>query len=118
VGLPRPFDALERQQELAFAGGNGKFFDGVAIAIAAAEVHPPVNAGGIALQHLFDEADALEKFTPVERRDQAQAADEIRHAGLFGGLSPSFGANRVFNRRAARRQRLLEMLMERRGHGA
>ena len=77
--LPGALHALQRHAQLALAGRLGQLLDRVAIAVAAAEVHPAVDAGRIALQHLLDQADALEELAPVERRDQAQAADQVGH---------------------------------------
>ena len=112
VHLPRALDALQREQQLPFAGRHGQLLDGVAIPVAAAEVHPAVDAGRIALQHLLDEADALEELAPVERRDQAQAADQVGHAGLFGRLMLSLRSDRVLDRLSARRQRRFELLVQ------
>ena len=87
--------------------GTGQFLDRMAVAVAAAEVHPAVDAGRIALQHLLDQADALEELAPVERRDQPQAADQVRHRRLLGRLVLPFGADRVLDglRRAPRAPR-------------
>ena len=41
--LPRALDALQREQQLAVAGRLGQLLDRVAIAVAAAEVHPRVD---------------------------------------------------------------------------
>ncbi len=65
----RPFDALERHPNLTFPSGIGQFLDCMSIAIPAAEIHPAVHPGRIALQDLLDEADTFEKIAPVERRD-------------------------------------------------
>ena len=107
--LPRALDALQRDAHLAFAGRLGQLLDGVAVAVAAAEVHPAVDAGRIALQHLLDEADALEELAPVEGRDQAQAADQVRHERLLGRLMLRLRADRVLDRLAARGQRRIEL---------
>ena len=69
--LPCPFDALEREPQLSVACRFGQLLNGVPITIAASEVHPAVHAGRVALENLFDEADALEELAPVERRDEA-----------------------------------------------
>ena len=66
VDLPRTLDTLQRDQQLPFAGRHGELLDGVAIAVTAAEVHPPVDAGRIALEHLLDVAHAFEELTPIE----------------------------------------------------
>ena len=107
--LPRALDALQRDAQLAFAGRLGQLLDRVAIAVAAAEVHPAVDARRIALQDLLDEADALEELAPVERRNQAEAADQVGHERLFGRLVLPFRSDRVLDRLAARGQRRVEL---------
>ena len=47
--LARAFDALQGQQQLRFARGFSQFFDGMAIAIATAEIHAAVDRRGISL---------------------------------------------------------------------
>ncbi len=116
--LAGALDALQRDAQLLVAGGLGELFDGVAIAIAAAEVHPAVDAGRIALQHLLDQADALEELAPVERRDQAQAADQVGHRRLFGSLMAALGADGVLDRLPARGERRIELAPQRRGRRA
>ena len=83
--------------------GARELFDGLALPIAAEEVHPAVGAGGIALQHLFDQADRLEVLAPVERGAQTQAGDGIGDRDLVGGLrwcSPRIAASAVVSRAA------------------
>ena len=87
----------------------------MAVAIAAAKVHPAVDRRRIALQHLFDQADALEELAPVERRHQAQAANQVRHERLFGRLMPRFGSDRILDRLASRGQRGVELVTGRGG---
>ena len=62
------------------------------------------------MQHLLDQADALEELRPIKRRDQAQGADEARHEGLFAGLVSSIRPNRFFDRLAPGGQRRVEFL--------
>ena len=112
MSLPRALDALQREQQLPLAGRHRQLLDGVAIPVAAAEVHPAVDAGRVALEHLLDEAHAFEELAPVERRDQAEAADQVGHAGLFGRLVLAFRSDRVLDRLSARRQRGLELLVQ------
>ena len=99
--LPRALDALEREQQLRLAGRPRQLLHGVAVAVAAAEVHPAVHARRIALQHLLDEADALEELAPVERADEAQAGDEVGDGGLLRGLVLAF--RRGWRPRSSRR---------------
>ena len=110
VRLARTLDAFQREQQLSFAGRHGELLDGVAIPVAAAEVHPAVDARRIALEHLLDEAHALEELAPIECRNQAQAANQVGHAGLFGRLMLSFCPDGVLDGLAARLQRRFELL--------
>ena len=118
VDLPCALDALQREQQLPVPAGHRQFLDGVAIPVAAAEVHPAVDARGIALEHLFDEAHVLEELAPVERRDQAETADQVGHPGLFNRLVLAFRADGVLDRLSSRLQGLLELLVQPRGDRA
>ncbi len=112
VNLPRALDALQREQQLTFTGRHGEFLDGVAIPVAAAEVHPAVDTRRIALEHLLDEAHAFEELTPIEGRNQAEAANQVGHGRLCGRLILPFRSNRVLDRLSSRRQRLFELLVQ------
>ena len=90
----------------------------MAVAVAAAEVHPAVDARRIPLQHLLDEAHALEELAPVEGRNQAQAGDQVGHARLCRRLVLSFRANDVLERLPARLEERLELVIEVRGQRA
>ena len=107
-----PFDALERQEHLGFAGRQRQLFDRVAIAVATAEVHLTVDAGRITLQHLLYKADALEELAPVERADQAQTGDQVGDAGLLGRLVLSVVPDRILHRLAAARQCLVQLAVQ------
>jgi hypothetical protein len=85
------------------------------VAVAAAEVHLAVDPGWIPLQHLLDEADALEELAPVERSDQPQAGNQVGDNRLFGRLVLPFRADGVLNRLPARGQRPLELTVQVRG---
>src|SRR5918993_550209 len=69
----------------------------MAIMIAAAKIHGVIHTSGIASEHLLDETDALEELTPVEGRNEAKAANEIRHRRLLTRLMPAFGANDILD---------------------
>ena len=99
--LPRALDGPQRHAHLAFSGRLGQLLDRLAVAIAAQEVHPPVDAGRVALQHLLDQAHRLDVLAPVERRAEAQAGDDVRRPRPES--PPAAGARRdcVFRRRAA-----------------
>ena len=115
VHLPGPFHALERQQQLRLPRRPGQLLHGVAVAVAAAEIHLAVHARRVALQHLLDQADALEELAPVEGADETQAGDEIRDGGLLGGLLLSVHADGVLHRLAAVRQQRVELPVHGRG---
>jgi hypothetical protein len=70
------------------------------------------------VEHLLDEADAFEELTPVERRNQAEATNQVGDAGLFGRLVLAFRSNRVLGRLASRGQRRLELAVQPRRRGA
>ena len=115
VHLPRALDALERQQQLRLTRRPRQLLDRMPVAIAAAEVHLAVDAGRVALEHLLDQADALEELAPVERGDEAEAGDQVGHARLLGGLVLPVDADRVLHRLAPARQHLVELAVQRRG---
>src|SRR5204862_1483617 len=60
--LPGSLDALQRHAHRALAGRFGEGFDGVAVAVAAGKIHPPVHPDRIALKDLFDHTDAFEEL--------------------------------------------------------
>ena len=91
------FHAFQREQQLSLSRRHGEFLDCVAISVAAAEVHPAVHARRVTLEHLLDEAYALEEFTPVERRNEAKAANQVGHAGLLGSLMLSLCSDSILN---------------------
>ena len=68
--------------------GQGQFFDLFAIVVACGSVHGRVDAGRIAAQRTFDEADAFKEVAPVVGGDGAQAgkaiADNLVGAGGVG----------------------------------
>ena len=109
VHLPGSFDALESQQQLRLPGRPGQLLHRVAVAVAAPEIHLAVDARRVALQHLLDQADALEELAPVERADEAQAGDEIGDGGLLGRLLLPVDPDGVLHRFAAVRQQRVEL---------
>ena len=113
--LPGAFDALQRHAHLRIASRFGQLFDGVPVAVAAREIHPPVHGDRIALKDLLDQADALEELAPVEGRHEAEAPDQVRHERLFGRLMPRLRTDGVLNRLTARGQCRIELVAQRRG---
>jgi len=108
---PEPITAqlTQRDAELCFTRRIGQFLDRMAIAIAAPEIHSSVDAGRIAMEHLFDETDALEELAPVKRRDEAQTADQAGHRRLFRRLMSPLRGDRLFNGVAAGGERIFEI---------
>jgi hypothetical protein len=54
--LAGALDGSERHPDLGFAVGLGQLFDGVPVAVAAAELHASVDAGRVALKDLLHDA--------------------------------------------------------------
>ena len=94
--LARGFDRLQRDADLRLAAGLGELFDGLPLAIAAQEVHARVDAGGVAAQHVVDQADRLDVLPPVDGRAQAQAGDGVGDRGLAGRLALMLDAHDLF----------------------
>ncbi len=94
--LARGFDRLQRDADLRLAAGFGELFDGLPLAIAAQEIHARVHAGGVAAQHVVDEADRLDVLPPVDRRAQAQAGNGIGDRGLAGRLALMLDPHHLF----------------------
>ena len=59
-GLARALHRAQRDAHLGLAGAVGELLDRLPVAVAGEELHPPVHAGGIALQHPLDEAHRLD----------------------------------------------------------
>ena len=112
--LPGAFDALQRDAHLGIARGLGQLFDGVPVPVAAGEIHASVHGDRIALEDLLDQTDALEELAPVERRDESEASNQVRHEGLFGRLMPRLRTDGVLNRLTARGQCRIELVAQRR----
>ncbi len=86
----------------------GDLFDGVAIQVARGEIHRREDARRILAQHVVDFADRLDKFAPVGRSQDAQAADAVGYGDLVGGLALAFCLHEPFNRLTFFRQALLD----------
>ena len=99
--LPRALDGLERHANLRLAFRFRELLNRLALAIAAEKIHLRVDAGRVAAQHVFDEADRLDVLTPVDGRAQPQAGDRVGHRGLARRLPLMLGADDVFGHRVA-----------------
>ena len=84
--LTGALDRFQRHADLRFPGRHGKLFDRASLLIAAEEIHPPVRTGGIALQHLLDEADSLDVVRPVQRGAKPQTRHGVRDRHLCDAL--------------------------------
>ncbi len=80
--LPGALDRAERHAKLGLPGRLGQLLDRLPVAIPASEVHPSVDAGGIALEHLLHEAHSLDRAVPVGGGDQPEPRDRIPHGSL------------------------------------
>ncbi len=59
-GLARALHGAQGDADLGLSGAVGELLDRLPVAVAAEELHPPVHAGGIALQHPLDQAHGLD----------------------------------------------------------
>ena len=72
--------------------------------IAAQEVHAPVGAGRVALQHPFDQADGLDVILPVQRRAEPQARHRVGHRHLRDALPLVLAADGLLGGRVPQRE--------------
>ena len=80
----------------------------LAIAVARREVHPAINAAGILEQGLLDDTLGLDKFLPIHRTEDTQAADAVADRHLVGGLRLVLGLNQLRDAQTGFRQVLLD----------
>jgi hypothetical protein len=113
-GLPRALHRAETDAHLGLARGVRELFHGLAVAVAAQEVHASVPAGRILLEHALHEAHRFEVLAPVQGRAQAQAGDHVRHRHLRRRLPLVLAADGVFRSDVLRGQ----VLFHRRAHRA
>ena len=106
--LAGALDRPQRDSHLSVSARRGEFLNRLALSIPAEEVHPSIRAGGIPLQHLFDQADRLDILAPINGGTEAQAADGIGHRDLVCGLPLMLAANRRFRGCFPRRQVFLD----------
>ena len=99
AGLARALHRPEGHPELAVPGAVGQVLHGLAVAVAAQEVHPPVDRGRVPLQHSLDEAHRLEVLAPVEGRREAEARDDVRDGDLRRRLALVLAADRLLRDR-------------------
>ena len=93
--LASALNSLQSHVQLRLAGGLGQLLHGLAVAVAAQEVHAPISPGRVALQNALDEADGLEELAPVEGGAETQAGDDVRHRDLGRGLALMLAPDRV-----------------------
>ena len=99
-GLARTFDGAQRHADLRLAVRVGDLLDGVPVAIAAREVHAPVDARRVAAQDLLHTARVLDVLVPVQRRTQPQAGERVAHRDVVHRLALVLGAHGVLDGRA------------------
>ena len=116
--LARALHAAQRHAQLRLAAGLRKFFHGLPVPIAALEVHGAIHGGGIALQHLLDQADALEVQRPVQRRAEAEAGDRVADRHLPHGQGLVFSADGILGRHALRGEARLDLRTHGRHEGS
>jgi hypothetical protein len=68
----------------------GQDFDNMAIAIAAFEMHPRIDAGRILSEHLLGTVRRFEKLNPVQARDEPHAGDHVADGNLIRRLPLMF----------------------------
>ncbi len=113
-GLASALDRAQGDAHLCVPVRRGEFLHGLALPIAAEEVHAPIRARRIALQHMLDQTDRLDVLPPIERREEPQAGDGIRHRHLVGRLPLMLAANRRFGRCVLRGEAFLDGRADRR----
>ena len=116
--LTGALDGAQRDPHLGLAGRVCQRLDRVPVAIAAVELHPAVDALWIALEDLFDQADALDVLVPIERGAQPEAGDGVAHREVVHRLSLMLGTHGVLHRRAGGVQPHLQLPPEPGGAGA
>src|SRR5258708_11343967 len=85
--LPSALDRAQSHPHLRLAGRLGQLLHGLAIAIAAQEVHAWIRTGGGALQHLLDQADGLPIPAPVAGGAETKARGGGPPRDLSRGLA-------------------------------
>lgn len=87
--------------------------DDMAVAIARGECATCVGTCWVLVQHLLDQAYALEPVSPVDRIERAHASDGVAHRCLSGCLALMFGMNQRLDRVEWHHRLLLEPGYER-----
>ncbi len=106
--LARALHGPQGDADLGLSGAFGQLLDGLPATVPAREVHAAVDAGGIALQHPFDEAHRLDVLAPVELGAEAQARDDVRDRDLGGGLALVLAPDGLLGRHGAQGEVILE----------
>lgn len=111
-GLAGALYAAQRDAHLRFARRRRQLFDGLAVLVAAGEVHAGVGACGIAPQDLIDQADAFEELAPIEGGAEAQARDGVPHRHLARGLPLVLAPDDVLRRQARAAELCAQLVAE------
>jgi hypothetical protein len=118
LGLDRAFDGPERDAHLGLPAGLGELLDDLTVAVPRGEVHPLVDARGVAVEDLLDLADALEVESPVQGRAEPQAGDRVPDGRQGGGLLLVLRADGVLGREIVEQEPIVHEPAELGGVGA
>jgi hypothetical protein len=82
--------------------------DHVPVTVTGRKIHPRVHPARVFAQRVLDHAHGLDKRAPVQRTQQAQAADAVADRHLVGGLLLILCLNRLLDRHAVFGELLLD----------
>ena len=105
---PGEMDRGVRHFQLALGTAAGDGLDGVAIAVAGEEILVGVDPRRIEAQHGFHQAQVLHEPSPVESRDEAQAADAVGYGDLVGRRAATSGFQQLDGAQALVGELMLE----------
>ena len=95
-GLARALDRSQSHPQLRLSGGLGQLLHGLAVAVAAQEVHAPVGARpGRAADTRSTRLTASKYWLQSRAAHEAQARDDVRHRDLGRGLALMLAPDRV-----------------------
>src|SRR6266545_524902 len=72
-------------------------FNNMAIAISGGEFHPQVGINRVLAEQRIDEANALEEISPIKRREQTHAGDDVAYGNLSCSLTLVLEMNDLFD---------------------
>ncbi len=107
-GMARRLDGALGDRDLVLAPRARERLDDLPVAIARQEIHATVDARGIALQDVLDEARALEDLAPILGRAEPEAREHVRDRDLRGRLALGLLADVVLDRASESGEMLVE----------